>query len=127
MLRRPPRSTRTDTLFPYTTLFRSTGGSAASVARSSSPRPALVIRSLHNARFVTTSVNLLVVLHVGDRSTGRQQCRYHQHGCPVVLRNQLRRMSLSRHLREPRLVLADRRRHRQIGSASCRARVCQYV
>src|SRR3546814_2135643 len=27
MIRRPPRSTRTDTLFPYTTLFRSEGGS----------------------------------------------------------------------------------------------------
>src|SRR3546814_3860472 len=26
MIRRPPRSTRTDTLFPYTTLFRSDGG-----------------------------------------------------------------------------------------------------
>src|SRR3546814_19302257 len=26
MIRRPPRSTRTDTLFPYTTLFRSSGG-----------------------------------------------------------------------------------------------------
>src|SRR3546814_9276648 len=26
MIRRPPRSTRTDTLFPYTTLFRSRGG-----------------------------------------------------------------------------------------------------
>src|SRR3546814_4245343 len=26
MIRRPPRSTRTDTLFPYTTLFRSNGG-----------------------------------------------------------------------------------------------------
>src|SRR3546814_7140549 len=26
MLRRPPRSTRTDTLFPYTTLFRSVPG-----------------------------------------------------------------------------------------------------
>src|SRR3546814_10039632 len=26
MFRRPPRSTRTDTLFPYTTLFRSIGG-----------------------------------------------------------------------------------------------------
>src|SRR3546814_4486736 len=25
MIRRPPRSTRTDTLFPYTTLFRSFG------------------------------------------------------------------------------------------------------
>src|SRR3546814_4128968 len=30
MIRRPPRSTRTDTLFPYTTLFRS--GSADSLA-----------------------------------------------------------------------------------------------
>src|SRR3546814_1848425 len=28
MIRRPPRSTRTDTLFPYTTLFRSTGNCA---------------------------------------------------------------------------------------------------
>src|SRR3546814_7942845 len=27
MIRRPPRSTRTDTLFPYTTLFRSDAGS----------------------------------------------------------------------------------------------------
>src|SRR3546814_6859666 len=26
MIRRPPKSTRTDTLFPYTTLFRSRGG-----------------------------------------------------------------------------------------------------
>src|SRR3546814_6700732 len=26
MIRRPPRSTRTDTLFPYTTLFRSVSG-----------------------------------------------------------------------------------------------------
>src|SRR3546814_4712390 len=29
MIRRPPRSTRTDTLFPYTTLFRSHGLPAA--------------------------------------------------------------------------------------------------
>src|SRR3546814_3662725 len=29
MIRRPPRSTRTDTLFPYTTLFRSDIGLAA--------------------------------------------------------------------------------------------------
>src|SRR3546814_2645457 len=28
MIRRPPRSTRTDTLFPYTTLFRSASGLA---------------------------------------------------------------------------------------------------
>src|SRR3546814_19117679 len=29
MIRRPPRSTRTDTLFPYTTLFRSVGATGA--------------------------------------------------------------------------------------------------
>src|SRR3546814_4426080 len=29
MIRRPPRSTRTDTLFPYTTLFRSVRGLAS--------------------------------------------------------------------------------------------------
>src|SRR3546814_1934565 len=33
MIRRPPRSTRTDTLFPYTTRFRSTPAHAASRAR----------------------------------------------------------------------------------------------
>src|SRR3546814_19597485 len=31
MIRRPPRSTRTDTLFPYTTLFRSQAGGLAAV------------------------------------------------------------------------------------------------
>src|SRR3546814_19677359 len=31
MIRRPPRSTRTDTLFPYTTLFRSLGGGMLTV------------------------------------------------------------------------------------------------
>src|SRR3546814_2889665 len=29
MIRRPPRSTRTDTLFPYTTLFRSRSGAGS--------------------------------------------------------------------------------------------------
>src|SRR3546814_4933603 len=32
MIRRPPRSTRTDTLFPYTTLFRSQGGAIGEAA-----------------------------------------------------------------------------------------------
>src|SRR3546814_13422391 len=31
MIRRPPRSTRTDTLFPYTTLFRSVEGAATGI------------------------------------------------------------------------------------------------
>src|SRR3546814_6611038 len=32
MIRRPPRSTRTDTLFPYTTLFRSNEAAGDTVA-----------------------------------------------------------------------------------------------
>src|SRR3546814_5680109 len=34
MIRRPPRSTRTDTLFPYTTLFRSRGDAAGARRRA---------------------------------------------------------------------------------------------
>src|SRR3546814_7158330 len=37
MIRRPPRSTRTDTLVPYTTRFRSRKAISASVLRSVSP------------------------------------------------------------------------------------------
>src|SRR3546814_3190474 len=37
MIRRPPRSTRTDTLFPYTTLFRS-GRLARGLRRPPHPR-----------------------------------------------------------------------------------------
>src|SRR3546814_15456458 len=55
MIRRPPRSTRTDTLFPYTTLFRSRGerGAAKKCKRADvadrilskhAVRPAIVAR-----------------------------------------------------------------------------------
>src|SRR3546814_9130844 len=40
MIRRPPRSTRTDTLFPYTTLFRSADrGARAGRSRRPPPQP----------------------------------------------------------------------------------------
>src|SRR3546814_17049307 len=41
MIRRPPRSTRTDTLFPYTTLFRSIVLTLASLCRASTDRALL--------------------------------------------------------------------------------------
>src|SRR3546814_2827091 len=50
MIRRPPRSTRTDTLFPYTRLFRSAGTIAAAnaedmaAARAKGLTPALLDR-----------------------------------------------------------------------------------
>src|SRR3546814_18635795 len=39
MIRRPPRSTRTDTLFPYTTLFRSPRGQPAPAPRLTESDP----------------------------------------------------------------------------------------
>src|SRR3546814_3449243 len=40
MIRRPPRSTRTDTLFPYTTLFRSAGDAGRRAELREQRRPA---------------------------------------------------------------------------------------
>src|SRR3546814_5922376 len=37
MIRRPPRSTLTDTLFPYTTLFRSSAAGAVPVGTAETP------------------------------------------------------------------------------------------
>src|SRR3546814_13751319 len=47
MIRRPPRSTRTDTLFPYTTLFRS--ACSALRAASSSRRSDQLVHSVSAA------------------------------------------------------------------------------
>src|SRR3546814_19423404 len=44
MIQRPPRSTRTDTLFPYTTLFRSTLAARRGLAESRPPRPSVRIQ-----------------------------------------------------------------------------------
>src|SRR3546814_2163466 len=54
MIRRPPRSTRTDTLFPYTTLFRARGAAARRRRKKSGsgrvPLPrAVALELLHHA------------------------------------------------------------------------------
>src|SRR3546814_4497770 len=61
MIRRPPRSTRTDTLFPYTTLVRS--AVAAADHRRDQPGAARQ-----------------------GRLWRRRQCLFHQHGHPVMAR-----------------------------------------
>src|SRR3546814_1809506 len=43
MIRRPPRTTRTDTLFPYTTLFRSAGADAVGARGGARPAHAAAI------------------------------------------------------------------------------------
>src|SRR3546814_5672991 len=57
MIRRPPRSTRTDTLFPYTTLFRSLSGKKALVVGASSGINLAIAKKLgeRGARLVVAS------------------------------------------------------------------------
>src|SRR3546814_4830386 len=70
MIRRPPRSTRTDTLFPYTTLFRSNGrqrdpcdiGPPSQDARYEvfqAKRAVAVIRKADGRRFVGLGYDLM--------------------------------------------------------------------
>src|SRR3546814_19221682 len=67
MIRRPPGSTRTDTLFPYTTLFRSDRGSRGregvkpfNYERAHAPADAArIVASTPGARFIAGGTNLL--------------------------------------------------------------------
>src|SRR3546814_693693 len=80
MIRRPPRSTRTDTLFPYTTLFRSGLDADIGLARvqhaGDAPQPALahgevgrVVRQheLHALELDDGAAELPALVDVGDR------------------------------------------------------------
>src|SRR3546814_14205367 len=100
MIRRPPRSTRTDTLFPYTTLFRSW--------------------TITNGFFhETDAAGAIATDHRfpdrdGIEATGRLGALYH--ASPALA---LRAAGYTG-FRLPTLT-------EQIGRASCRERVCQYV
>src|SRR3546814_14879683 len=56
MIRRPPRSTRTDTLFPSTTLFRS------AVGRNLQPAPRLQVQKVFAVAILQAEVDRLVIL-----------------------------------------------------------------
>src|SRR3546814_18741314 len=78
MIRRPPRSTRSDTLFPYTTLFRSQALAYAAEriqsapADGSSPQPAAIIghpdvrRMLVRMKALTQAARALVYYAAGQ-------------------------------------------------------------
>src|SRR3546814_1905407 len=84
MIRRPPRSTRTDTLFPYTTLFRSgmfdaiIGGDTLPV-RKPDPRPLLT---------AITQAKGAKAIYVGDSAvdvaTARARSEEHTSELPVT-------------------------------------------
>src|SRR3546814_1938322 len=68
MIRRPPRSTRTDTLCPYTSLFRS--GSESQGRAASAVADARRVSGAGTARLLRVSVGL----HGGLRDEGISDC-----------------------------------------------------
>src|SRR3546814_15411710 len=77
MIRRPPRSTRTDTLFPYTTLFRSPRfGSKAlePVDRPTLERGNARQRGLPSLNAAITNLPMLATLDT-DRTPDRKSTR----------------------------------------------------
>src|SRR3546814_12599582 len=107
MIRRPPRSTRTDTLFPYTTLFRSHSADRPELERSSTP-PA---RAGPLTRFDQVRLRLT------------------DSHCPLVL-ERTRVITPQNRIEQRRSNMQDFLANYglwQIGRASCRERVCQYV
>src|SRR3546814_17799447 len=115
MIRRPPRSTRTDTLFPYTTLFRS--------ADSQKCACGILRARLRNGG------DRLVDLDKRRRQVG-QLMHDLEHGETVVEREKFLKLvvpAAQRLLRSGQYGHVEWSLEQQIGRASCRERVCQYV
>src|SRR3546814_20718288 len=110
MIRRPPRSTRTDTLFPYTTLFRSIG---AMPEAADHHRQNQVAVCLEHPAAISTQRNIEIVPEPGGQADVP---------APPELRDAARPIRRLEILDEPE---ADHQR--KLGRASCRERVCQYV
>src|SRR3546814_13417933 len=141
MIRRPPRSTRTDTLFPYTTLFRSAAQRGAHVVRrlagEHQPDPAVLLAILDVAELLLHLVGVLDGLNARDPRLEPANVRV------VVLQRVVGEADAAAAIRfdqRGRGALAeaefDQRRNLrgraslavlEIGRASCRERVCQYV
>src|SRR3546814_19717402 len=111
MIRRPPRSTRTDTLFPYTTLFRSRDIEHLLDGKT------LVQRAAED--------ELVIVLVQQFAGPADLADALAQRGAVVVVG--LCVGPLHRFPRPARLGLRLHVYEAQIGTASCRARVCQSV
>src|SRR3546814_5495362 len=84
MIRRPPRCTRTDTLFPYTSLFRSYKGlsSRTAQARRDGAFPDLIDRgrSIHRYDYfdsTTEAIDYLVNVYRRDRTEGQDRSEEH--------------------------------------------------
>src|SRR3546814_18756108 len=119
MIRRPPRSTRTDTLFPYTTLFRSLAVAAAG-GRAKLPLPRPPLPEALRPKLRQTHLFLLAAI---GRDLGVHLLHRFRIGLARNRRDGVYALGLSRQdgrIQHPLRV-------GEIGRASCRERVCQYV
>src|SRR3546814_14690908 len=118
MIRRPPISTRTDTLFPYTTLFRSPGGGFVAQLR-----PVLLSPDRGRVGGRCAGANQLASLRRRSRLSSRRL------GRPNLVCRRGKFVACGNGGRSKRRGGTDRpsRPRRKIGRASCRERVCQYV
>src|SRR3546814_11645327 len=113
MIRRPPRSTRTDTLFPYTTLFRSRRSlDALSLLRRHVGRHAAMVETLARPLSLWPARMAVAQPCPGQAATDASMTD----GAAEARRTAL----------DERVRLALQRAQ-QIGRESCRERVCQYV
>src|SRR3546814_20489671 len=110
MIRLSPRSTRTDTLFPYTTLFRSREWPMHGAREIDRPEQAGAER---RQRLLTTGISRTDVLAEPQRIHAIAFVDENETGIRI-------RVGRAHH------QIPERAR-RQIGRASCRERVCQYV
>src|SRR3546814_10471853 len=86
MIRRPPRSTRTDTLFPYTTLFRSPLELSPTFSKPERFPLRLVGHAIHSCRRCRSSASARAGLRQdvrGNEREGLQRPRIDRHRCPI--------------------------------------------
>src|SRR3546814_16576251 len=114
MIRRPPRSTRTDSLFPYTSLVRL----ITSLFRRQTPGRRTVERDRFD--FTPDDGGSIEILRVRDPRARRMRLSVDERGARLTLPPRASLVSGERFVREHQHWL-------EIGRASCRERVCQYV
>src|SRR3546814_14296582 len=114
MSRRPPRSTRTDTLFPYTTLFRSDRVGIVERGGGDIDFAGLMTHMDGERRAAVAAIAALAERRRGETP---------ELALATFNVKMMQRDRSEHHASRARYLLTDP----EIGRASCRERVCQYV
>src|SRR3546814_12815096 len=145
MIRRPPRSTRTDTLFPYTTLFRSHEIFGREGNDLHCSVPISVVTAALGGELEVPTLEGKIEVDVPEGSQSGKQFRLRGRGvrsvrtsgpgdlyCTVFVETPVRLTKAQKELLKQfgETLATDNKHHPEasrwkIGTASCRERVCQ--